>query len=208
MKASFVAIAVILLLSAPIVGAQGVATKQVVSIRSDHVTSYPPITEGTGKYYTFEFQVPQIVSLTTLEKAHLELYVDAGSFVRGDFRWLDADSVEHVGHRTRTPLLEVYALKSAISGALEEGQLEKELVALVPVLVGQNRRVLVDVTPIVRSFIASPTKNHGIVIGSLSGQRQGDFTLREGGFRDGSRAKISLELAPPREYPGTIGAQH
>jgi hypothetical protein len=78
-----------------------------------------------------------------------------------------------------------------------EGQLDKETMACVPVLVGQDRRVLIGIASIVRSFMADPLRNRGIVIGSFAGEREGDFTLKEGEFRDGSRAKIRLTFAAP-----------
>jgi hypothetical protein len=187
----------VLVIVAIVVGAQGVTTEHVVSIRSDNVTLYAPVSEGTSKYYKLDFDLPAVGSAATLETAHFEFYVDAESFARGDFRWLDADSVEHVGYKAKTPLLEVYALKSSIEGSVEEGQLEKTTMACIPVLVGKNRRVVIDIAPIVRSFMANPSENRGIVLGSFVGEREGDFTLKEGRFVDGSRAKLSLRFAFP-----------
>jgi hypothetical protein len=81
--------------------AQSIVTENTLSISSGDVTMYPPITVGAGKYYKLELSIPQLGSAATLETAHLEFYVDAESFVRGEFHWLDADSVEHVGYKRR-----------------------------------------------------------------------------------------------------------
>jgi hypothetical protein len=198
MKTRIAAVMVILFGVAMGSRAQEAAGEYVVSIGDDDVTSYPPVSEGTGKYYTLEFDVPEIGSPSTLETAHVEFYVDAESFVLGDFHWFDADSVEHVGYQAKTPVLEIYALTSAIEDSVNVGQLDLETVVRRPVLVGANRRVLIDIAPIVRTFMAEPPKNHGIVIGSLTGDREGDFTLRDGAFGDGNRARVTLRIASTR----------
>ncbi len=179
-------------------GARGSATEHMVTIGDANVTTYGPASVESGKYYKLDFYVPQVGSATMLETALLEFYVDAESFVRGDFHWLDADSVEHVGYRTRAPLIEVFALKSPIEGGVKEGQLDMTTAARRPISAGPNRRVMIDIAPIVRSFMEDPTRNRGIVIGSFLGSQEGDFTLQDGMFRDGSRAKVRLEFAPNR----------
>jgi hypothetical protein len=191
-------ITAILTMAAVVVWAGNVATEHVVSIGSVNVTGYPAAREGTGKYYTLNFQLPEIESAMTLETAHMEFYVDAASFARGDFRWVDEDSVEHVGYATKAPLIEIYELRSSIEGSVKDEQLEKTTMACVPVAVGSNRRVLVDISPIVRSFMANPSENRGIVVGSFAGEQDGDFTLKDGEFRDGSRAKITLKFSTAR----------
>lgn len=187
-------IAAMVLMAAASVGAQGVSSEYVVTIGSDGVTTYRPVDAETGTFYKLDFELPEVGGATALEGAYLEFYVDAESVVQGDFHWLDADSVEHVGYQASTPLIEVYALTSPVSGALQESQLDKATAVRRPVRVGSSRRVVVNITSIARSFIENPSRNLGIVIGSFTGSREGEFTLREGDFRDGSRAKIAIKV--------------
>jgi len=191
-------IAAILLITSVCLGAQYDARERIVPIGSGDVTTYDAASGQGVKYYEFDFQVPGMAEGVTLESAILEFFVDAASVLQGDFHWFDADSVEQVGYTARTPLLEVYALKSPIDGSVREGQLDKTTMACTPVLTGDNRRVVVDITPIVRSFSSERAPNYGIVVGAFTGSQEGNFTLKSGAFPDGSRARVHLTFASAR----------
>jgi len=191
--------AALVVLTAFLAQAQGEVTTAVISIASEETAAYAPLDASTGKYYRMDVDVPEIRSGEKLEKAVLEFYVDVESFVRGDFVWLDEDSVEHVGYSAAAPLIEIYALKSPITRAVDVSQLETQTVARVPVRVGAHRRVLVSIAPIVRSFMADPAQNYGLVIGSFTGERQGNFTLKDEAFQDGSTGRIHLTFSPMRD---------
>ena len=63
-------------------------------------------------------------------------------------------------------------------------------------LLGQRTSdLLLDITDIVRSFLADPGSNHGLVVGSLSGSRAGLFTLKEGTIAPGVVARVTFHLA-------------
>jgi len=57
-----------------------------------------------------------------------------------------------------------------------------------PVEVGNNRSVRIDVTEAIKRFMDSPSDNHGLVIGSLRGRRDGLFELKSSG---GALARIT-----------------
>ena len=195
MKKEWIVAAMVLALAVG-AGAQGVSSEYVLSIGSGDVTTYTPaVGVETGTYYKLDFDVPEVDGGAVLESAYLEFYVDVQSVVQGDFHWFDADSVEHIGYEARTPLVEVFALTSPVAGAVQEGQLDKTTAARRPVLVGTNRRVVVNITPIVRAFIDNPSRNLGIVVGSFTGTREANFTLRTGDFPDESRARVSITVA-------------
>jgi len=48
------------------------------------------------------------------------------------------------------------------------------------IALGRDRRVLLDITAIVRADLAGRLPNHGLVLGSVTGSREGDFTLVSG----------------------------
>jgi len=58
-----------------------------------------------------------------------------------------------------------------------------------PVAVGDNRSVRIDVTDAVTRFMRNPSENHGLVIGSLRGRRDGLFELKNSG---GALARMLL----------------
>lgn len=198
---TMLSIAAILMALGMAVRAQDIATECVVSIGSGDVTTYNALEVEGPKYYKLAFQVPEGVDGNALESAVLEFFVDVASVTQGNFHWFDADSVEHVGYTAPTPLLEVYALKSPISGSIQDGQLEKSTMACTPVLVGENRRVVIDITSIVRSFVIDSGRNFGIVVGSFTGLREGDFTIKESAFQDGSRARVHIANSLIRSRP-------
>jgi hypothetical protein len=193
--------AMILMATGIAVRAQDSATEYVLSIGSGDVTTYNALGVEGSKCYKLAFQVPEGVAANALESAVLEFFVDVAPVTQGDFQWFDADSVEHVGYTAPTPLLEVYALKSPIDGTIRDGQLEKSTMACTPVLVGENRRVVIDITSIVRSFAIDSGRNFGIVVGSFTGLREGDFTIRESAFQDGSRARVHIANSLIRPRP-------
>lgn len=172
-----------LMLMAGFVNAQ--ASKYTVSLQASDLSTFSPSDESLGKYYTLTFQIPNYIGTNELEKAVLELYVDVKAKNRD-------------GYVDNTPVLEVYALKSTFSGTVDRAQFEVPSPAIRPLPLGDNKRVVVDITPIVQTVIKDSSRNHGLIIGSLSGMRNGDFAVRRGSFLDGSIAKLHLFWVPSR----------
>ncbi|NIO28946.1 MAG: hypothetical protein GTO29_10405 [Candidatus Latescibacteria bacterium] len=144
------------------------------------LATYDPIDTTLGDYYVLDFQAPQNITANELEFAFLELIVDASA-------------IEKNGYLNGTPLLEVYALKSEFAGELDPDQFELQAMPMVRnVVLGEDRRVVIDITEVVRSYIVNPAKNHGLIFGSLTGSRDGIFDIQRNKFEQAGVAKISF----------------
>ena len=172
------------------------ASKRTISLGASDVTTYTPTGADLGKYYTFQFQLPSDIQAGNLEIATLEFYVDVQAFRRGEWQMLDKDSVETIGFLNNTPALELYPLKSAFSGQVDFAQFDEKFRVVRQLIVGNDKRVVMDVTSVVRSYLRSPSKNHGFVVGSLSEMREGDFTIRTGILSPGCAAQIHIYYYP------------
>ena len=81
--------------------------------------------------------------------------------------------------RNPVPLLEVFALSSPDRGVLDSEQWNKGMSFPVPLSTGTNKIVRIDITRLVKYYVENPGENHGLIIGSLSGERRGLFSLQE-----------------------------
>jgi hypothetical protein len=113
--------------------------------------------------------------------------------------YLDLDSIEQVGYRHIAPMIEVYALTSNFTGTYEPSNVIKTTRVIRPVPLGENQRVVLDITPIVREHLRSPTTNHGLILGCFSGWKEGDFELKRGSFENASDVRIRAYLSPRYE---------
>jgi hypothetical protein len=105
---------------------------------------------------------------------------------------VDVSSRASEGLQNETPLFEVYALKSAFSGEVDPDQFqEQDLPTTRPVVVGSGRRVVIDITEAVGCYVADPAGNHGLIVGSLTGARDGLFTIRSGDFGPSTLGRIT-----------------
>lgn len=176
MRHTSVLIGVVILL----LGSSAQADRFSVSVGARDVATYNAAETGLGDYYVVRFEVPDRVKSSGLDHAYLELYLDVGA------REID-------GYVEDTPLLEVYALKTDFGGTLTPEQFEAQSVPTVRnILLGENRRVVIDITEIVRAYIADPDKNHGLIVGSLTGARVGLFSITPDEFPDGALARITF----------------
>jgi hypothetical protein len=114
-----------------------------------------------------------------VEKALLEVYVN-----------VDARSRE--GYLNDTPVLEVFALTEPFGSELDTERLERSTGVARPVALGSDRRVLLDVTRIVRACLGGTRTNYGIVVGSLTGMREGDFEMATGRLPGGVVAQLHV----------------
>lgn len=171
---ALIAVAILML------GSSVQADRFSVYVGANDVATYDAAEPGLGDYYVLHFQVPNRIRSNRLDHAYLELRFDVAS------REID-------GYLEETPLLEVYALKSDFGGVIAPTQFEAQSVPTVRnVLVGEDRRVVIDITEIVRSYVEDPARNHGLIIGSLTGVRAGIFSIRAGGFPEGAVARITF----------------
>jgi hypothetical protein len=133
-------------------------------IRIGDVVTHAEADTSLGPYYVITWQMPGGLSSDGLAQALLELYVDVDAKARGDYR-------------NDAPILEVVAQQQQFNGEL--GELADVLRASRPVLVGERRRVRLDVTNIVRARLRGASGDQ-LVVGSLTGLRDGEFRLVTG----------------------------
>jgi hypothetical protein len=58
--------------------------------------------------------------------------------------------------------------------------------------IGADRVVRIDITELVQNILARPSDNHGIVIGSLTADRRGLFTLKSGAMGPGLTGSVTI----------------
>jgi hypothetical protein len=175
-----------ILLAATLVLMGDVAGARVLTIevsRSD-VEAHTPADAALGAYYTFGLEIPPRLPVETFMHAYLELYVDAATSV---------DEVSTGGIAT----LEVYPLQASLSEELRTSDLRHASMKRT-VRLGASQRVRVDISEHVRYLLEHPSENSGLAIGSLTGQRLGQFTLRHDGFGTGVAARVTIVFT---EFP-------
>jgi len=176
MRRTFVLATVVAVLGAGPVSAD----RYIVGLGSAEINTVADTTAGVGDYFVLQFQPPTGVTAKSLRHAMLEVFVDA--------------SARNIGGYTEgTPLVEVYALKGAMVGALNPNLFRAQTVPSVRnVATGSARRVVIDITEIVRGFLSTPASNNGIVMGSLTGSRTGVFALRDDKLGGSTKARITI----------------
>lgn len=155
------------------------AEKTSVMIRANDVAARSEQDPTIGQYYTIQYALPEKLTGQQVERAILELYVDVRAKAREDYV-------------NQAPTLEVYAPTEALTGGVEIESLDGETRAGRPVALGEGRLVRIDVTKIIRAHLSGALENDGLVIGSLSGMREGDFTVIENRFPDGAAARLNI----------------
>jgi hypothetical protein len=73
-----------------------------------------------------------------------------------------------------------------------------------PIATGENRLVRMDVTDIVKGWMANPSSNHGLVIGSLTGPEAGAVTMR--GALPGSESAVRLTFFYQNRFGGRVSS--
>ncbi len=166
-------------------GASDRSRTEFLSIRSSDVTARTETDASIGQSYTTTLPLPADLTASDLDRAILEFYVNVNAKSR------DA-------YVNETPLIEVYALTSPFSGTLAFDRVDTRTRVARPVTLGRGHRVILDITPIVRGQLSGRITNHGLVIGSLTGPREGDYTLVSGRLPDSAVARVRIYRRPAR----------
>jgi hypothetical protein len=154
-------------------------SRRVVTIRSTDVTARTDPDTSLGQYYTISYAVPAGLSAVRLDQALLELYVDVRAKVRDEYV-------------NEAPVLEIYAMIRPFAGSVEPERLDSQTRVVRPVSLGLRKRVVLDITKIVRAQVAGELSNNGVVLGTVTGSRDGDFRLVEGLLGEGVVGRIRL----------------
>lgn len=161
-------------------GAAGTDTqKQTILIRSNDVTLHADADTSIGQYYTVAYTPPENLSREDLDRAILEVFVDVSAKVRGEYF-------------NEIPVLEIYALTTPFSGSLNLEALHLPTGVVRPVVAEDGRRVILDITNIVRSHLAGTLENNGLIVGSLTGMREGEFTFVSGALAEGAVGQVRI----------------
>ena len=95
------------------------------------------------------------------------------------------------GFEDPAPMFQVFMLKDELSGEPTEASfVDLRLPMSRPVVVGLNRHVSIDVTEYVKKILLTPTANHGLVIGSVTGERRATIVPRSNAFGAGVVAQL------------------
>lgn len=131
-----------------------------------------------GNYFTVTLKLPmEELADKKIRAVFLEFYADVSTTsINGAF--------------TTTPVVQVFALTQPFSGSLNPANFDRAAKANRPVLVGNNRRIRVDVTRLVKRLMKDPAAGHTLVVGSLEHSREGLFNIRSGVLPGDALAQI------------------
>jgi hypothetical protein len=156
------------------------ADRYTVNLGDAEIITVQDATPGLGDYFVLQLQPPEGISAQALRHAVLEVYVDASARV-----------IE--GYEEETPMFEIHALDGPMTAGLNPALFRAQSTPSVRnVVVGSARRVVIDITEIVRDHLIAPGSNYGIVMGSLTGARAGLFTLRDDRLGDAAKVRVSF----------------
>jgi hypothetical protein len=151
-----------------------------IYVGSKNLLKHEPADKTMGDYYVLKFQVPVNLKEDDLEWAFLEFFVDVASIEKDKFT-------------NECLLIQVYALKTEFSGKIDPDQFATQTIPTIRnVVVGKDRLLVFDITEIVRSFLANPENNNGLIICSLGGTRDGIFSIRNDKFNGAGIAKFTF----------------
>jgi hypothetical protein len=133
-----------------------------------------------GDYYVVDFAVPDEVIGKRLDSVLLELALD-----------VSANSPEDSDN---APVVGVFPLSQSLasSGPSATPLFETGVASVRPVAVGDNRMLTIDITDIVKGWIAAPATNHGLIIGTLSGPAVGTISLKSAALGPSTALRVTF----------------
>ena len=150
-----------------------------IGLASDAVTRYTSPDSTLSGCYVVALDVPDTVKAGKLVSAMLEFYGD-----------VSAKPID--GWVNETPVIELYALNGPISEGVDLSVVKEPSAAVKAVRIGERRRIVLDVTSILRAWLEDPARNHGMILGSLRGGREGVFELQTDDFGPGQVARVTI----------------
>jgi hypothetical protein len=149
-----------------------------VDIPAVNLTTHASRTLGEGPYYVLSITPPE--ELRAARQAWLELRSD-----------LSVREIE--GFNDPTAIFQVFMLKNALEGEPNDESFDVLRVPMSrPVAAGTERFVKIDVTEYVQRILADPSDNHGLVLGSVTGDRRGSFQIKSDAFGNGIVARLNV----------------
>jgi hypothetical protein len=92
----------------------------------------------------------------------------------------------------RIPVLEVYALTALYGGQIDPSKFDRPTGTVRNIPPGNNKKVMVDITGIIKKYLENASSNYGLIIGGLEGLSNGTFSWKSNSFPSGKAAKITF----------------
>lgn len=130
-----------------------------------------------GSLHVFAIEVPNDVYGKRLDMVVLEFQVDV--------------TLSESEYPDMTPAIAAYPL---VERLLPAGApvLSKSYASARNVRAGDAQTILVDITDIVRAWIAKPSSNYGLVVGSFTGPKLGKLDLKRDAVGSGKVARLTF----------------
>ncbi len=139
-----------------------VCSTVALSFGSDDIAVYPSRSDSLQNVFVLKFALPRELSGKRIDFASIEFYADAS---------LRTQITE--GNST---IIEVLPLTQSFTGDGDPKFVGSRAVR--NVVLGTKKRILLDITEVIRDWAANRRENHGLIIGSLRGTKAGVFALR------------------------------
>lgn len=156
--------------------------ERVILLDSSDVRATSPRDSTSAQSYVITFAIPERMGCDRVHRAVLELYADVAGY--------DTDA-----YQSESVLVEVYGVDGLATGEVDPGQLRRPSAMTRNVVVGDNRRVLVDITEFMRYNISQEIATRSLVVGFVRA-RDGEFRIREDAFGDGKPARLTIIELP------------
>jgi len=156
------------------------AAKYQANLGSEEVQRVTPEGEDLGPYYVVTFELPSGAQGREIFRAMLEFEMDVSA----------RELMQ--GYMNESPVVDVFALAQSFGGAFDPEGAERLEEVERNMAVGTSRRVKLDITHFVQELVNNNRVNHGLVIGSLTGPRDGVFEVKE---KDGVRARLRISYS-------------
>ena len=147
-----------------------------LEFKAEDIASYSIADNPSQSIYVFRFDIPKELYEIKIESAMLEFYLNVSTTV--------AENV------FRSPLIEVYPLVEEYNG--NGAARYKSSCAVRNSTVGDGRRICMDITKVIQEWIEKPESNHGLVLGSLTGEREGIYNIRDDILKNNVVAKLKI----------------
>lgn len=152
-----------------------------LGFRLEEIRSYPLRGDSTAAVYVLKFDLPPELAGKYIEFAQIEFYVNAT--LKGNA----------VG--TTSAVVAVFPLVENFDGAnIPRFDFTR---AVRNVNLGEARRVVLDISDIVRQWVDGSRMNHGLIIGGLAGAKRGQFNLRKDKLPEARAARVRIHYRDP-----------
>lgn len=156
--------------------------ERVILLTGDEVTATAGRDSTSAKSYLVTVPMPEGVVIDRIHRVLLEFYANVFG--------LDSEEYE-----SESALVEVYAVSDPVVGDVNAKQQRVPSAMSRNVIVGDNQRVLVDITEILRYNMTEGLEVCTLLIGVVR-DRDGVFRLREDGFGAGKPARVTIVERP------------